>query len=81
MAGPTVKALEIVTAECKRLPIKTDADGVFFHLVSGADAVAGRWPIRVIAYDAGGAVISSVRLPVTTPDPDSPFAQEQPSCP
>lgn len=81
LVAPSVKSLVTVTTNCKQVPIDFGIDGVFFHLISGADAVAGGWPIRVDAFDGRGAVVSSTPLPVTTPDKGTPFAAQQPSCP
>jgi hypothetical protein len=81
LASPSVQAIQVVTADCKRLPIEIDADGAFFHLISGAAAAASKWPIRVEAHDARGAVVYSARVLVTSPDPGAPFVADQPSCP
>jgi len=79
--APSVKSLVVTTAKCDQFPLEFDTDGVFFHLISGADAAAGAWPIRLDAFDASGAIVSSTRIPITTPDYETPFAASQPSCP
>jgi hypothetical protein len=78
--APSVKSLVVTTAKCDQVPLEFGTDGVFFHLISGADAAAGAWPIRLDAFDASGAIVSSTRIPMTTPDVKT-FAAHQPSCP
>lgn len=79
--APSVKSLVVTTAKCDKVPLEFDTDGVFFQLISGADAAAGAWPIRLDVFDASGAIVSSTRIPITTPDRESPLAATQPSCP
>lgn len=81
LVAPQVRSLLMVTADCEQRPIDVDSAGAFFHLIPGAEAVAGEWPIRVEAYDAAGRVLSTTRLPVTRPDAESPLAPDQPICP
>lgn len=81
LAAPHVRSLTVVAANCGRYTIEPDATGAFFHLIPGADAVSGDWPIRVQARDGAGAVLSTARLPVTTPDANAPLAADQPTCP
>lgn len=80
VVAPSVRSVLMMTAECEKVPIHVDGDGVFFHLISGAAAVGGQWPVRVDAIDGTGAVVTSTRLPITEPDAESPFASDQPTC-
>lgn len=78
--APSVKSLVVTTAKCDKVPLEFGTDGVFFHLISGADVAAGAWPIRLDVFDGSGAIVfSSGRIPITTPNSNT-FAAS-PSCP
>ena len=68
---PRVKSIELVSTDCSRRAVPTDAEGFFLDVTSSAQIAEGVWPYKLVAYGPDGYVVQTSPVEPQAPDTDA----------